>query len=66
VLRAAPILLSHRSFIFGDLQTYDPTIEDAYYKVLMIDNQMSFIEVINTAGQGELRLRLAVLPINIH
>jgi hypothetical protein len=66
VLRASPIPLSHRSFNFGDLQTYDPTIEDAYRKALMVDNQMSFIEVIDTAGQGKLRLGLAVPPINTH
>ena len=34
-------------------QTYDPTIEDAYRKSIMVDNKMCFIEVIDTAGQGE-------------
>lgn len=35
------------------LQTYDPTIEDAYRKQLIVDNKMCFVEVIDTAGQGE-------------
>jgi len=34
-------------------QTYDPTIEDAYRKQLLVDNRMCFVEVIDTAGQGE-------------
>lgn len=34
------------------LQTYDPTIEDAYRKQLVVDNKMCFVEVIDTAGQG--------------
>lgn len=34
------------------LQTYDPTIEDAYRKQLVVDNQMCFVEIIDTAGQG--------------
>ena len=34
------------------LQTYDPTIEDAYRKQLVVDNRMCFVEVIDTAGQG--------------
>ncbi|KJA14432.1 hypothetical protein HYPSUDRAFT_150428 [Hypholoma sublateritium FD-334 SS-4] len=33
--------------------TYDPTIEDAYRKQLVVDNRMCFIEVIDTAGQEE-------------
>lgn len=33
-------------------QTYDPTIEDAYRKQLLVDNKMCFVEVIDTAGQG--------------
>jgi GTPase SAR1 family protein len=37
----------------GHLQTYDPTIEDAYRKQLIVDNKMCFVEVIDTAGQGE-------------
>jgi GTPase KRas protein len=32
--------------------TYDPTIEDAYRKHLVVDNRMCSIEVIDTAGQG--------------
>ncbi|KAG5222630.1 ras protein [Salix suchowensis] len=34
------------------VQTYDPTIEDAYRKQLVVDNRMCFVEVIDTAGQG--------------
>lgn len=34
------------------LKTYDPTIEDAYRKQLVVDNKMCFVEVIDTAGQG--------------
>lgn len=33
-------------------QTYDPTIEDTYRRLLMVDNRMCFLEVIDTAGQG--------------
>ncbi|EJD55481.1 ras protein [Auricularia subglabra TFB-10046 SS5] len=33
--------------------TYDPTIEDAYRKQLLVDNKMCFVEVIDTAGQEE-------------
>jgi len=33
-------------------QTYDPTIEDAYRKQLVVDNRMCLVEVIDTAGQG--------------
>lgn len=33
-------------------QTYDPTIEDAYRRQLVVDKRMCFIEVIDTAGQG--------------
>jgi len=35
------------------VETYDPTIEDAYRKQLLVDNRMSFVEVIDTAGQEE-------------
>ncbi|KAH9487125.1 Ras-like protein 1 [Psilocybe cubensis] len=35
------------------VQTYDPTIEDAYRKQLVVDNRMCFVEVIDTAGQEE-------------
>jgi len=34
------------------VETYDPTIEDAYRKQLVVDNRMCFVEVIDTAGQG--------------
>jgi GTPase SAR1 family protein len=33
-------------------QAYDPTIEDAFRKEIVIDNRMCFIEIIDTAGQG--------------
>jgi GTPase KRas protein len=35
------------------IETYDPTIEDAYRKQLVIDDKMCFVEVIDTAGQEE-------------
>ncbi|EIW86419.1 ras protein [Coniophora puteana RWD-64-598 SS2] len=35
------------------VETYDPTIEDAYRKQLVVDNKMCFVEVIDTAGQEE-------------
>ncbi|KAG6837029.1 hypothetical protein H0H93_015892 [Arthromyces matolae] len=35
------------------METYDPTIEDAYRKQLVVDNRMCFVEVIDTAGQEE-------------
>jgi hypothetical protein len=34
-------------------QSYDPTIEDAYRKQLLVDDRMCFVEVIDTAGQGK-------------
>ncbi|KAG2116150.1 glycosyl hydrolase family 92-domain-containing protein [Suillus clintonianus] len=34
-------------------ETYDPTIEDAYRKQLIVDNKMCLIEIIDTAGQEE-------------
>ncbi|KZP10223.1 ras protein [Athelia psychrophila] len=33
--------------------TYDPTIEDAYRKQLVVDSKLCFVEVIDTAGQEE-------------
>ena len=39
-------------------KTYDPTIEDAYRKQLVVDNRMCFVEVIDTAGQGVCRALL--------
>ncbi|KAJ7719545.1 ras protein [Mycena maculata] len=33
--------------------TYDPTIEDAYRKQVVVDDRMCFVEVIDTAGQEE-------------
>lgn len=41
----------------SSLQTYDPTIEDAYRKQFLVDNKMCFLEVIDTAGQGKPVLR---------
>ncbi|PAV21907.1 ras [Pyrrhoderma noxium] len=38
---------------FVEVRTYDPTIEDAYRKQLVVDNRMCFVEVIDTAGQEE-------------
>lgn len=35
------------------IETYDPTIEDAYRKQTIIDQKLCFIEVIDTAGQEE-------------
>jgi len=35
------------------VETYDPTIEEAYRKQFMVDDQMCFIEIIDTAGQEE-------------
>ncbi|KAG9018638.1 Ras GTPase ras2 [Tulasnella sp. 427] len=35
------------------VETYDPTIEDAYRKQALVDEHMCFIEVIDTAGQEE-------------
>jgi len=35
------------------VETYDPTIEDAYRKQLVVDHRMCFVEVIDTAGQEE-------------
>lgn len=35
------------------VETYDPTIEDAYRKQFIVDNRMCFVEVIDTAGQEE-------------
>jgi GTPase KRas protein len=33
-------------------QAYDPTIEDAFRKEIVIDDCMCFIEILDTAGQG--------------
>lgn len=35
------------------IETYDPTIEDAYRKQMIVDQKLCFIEVIDTAGQEE-------------
>ncbi|KAF5356359.1 hypothetical protein D9756_004230 [Leucocoprinus leucothites] len=39
--------------VYDISETYDPTIEDAYRKQLVVDNRMCFVEVIDTAGQEE-------------
>lgn len=36
------------------VETYDPTIEDCYRKQWTIDDQPCLLEVLDTAGQGEL------------
>ncbi|KAJ3978436.1 ras protein, partial [Lentinula detonsa] len=35
------------------VQTYDPTIEDAYRKQWVVDNRMCLTEIIDTAGQED-------------
>ncbi|KAL0094965.1 small G-protein Ras2 [Phycomyces blakesleeanus] len=35
------------------VETYDPTIEDSYRKQVTIDDQLSLLEVLDTAGQDE-------------
>lgn len=35
------------------IETYDPTLEDVYRKELSVDEQLCFVEVIDTAGQQE-------------
>ena len=42
-------------------KTYDPTIEDAYRKQLVVDNRMCFVEVIDTAGQGKQLLTASLI-----
>jgi GTPase SAR1 family protein len=37
------------------VETYDPTIEDCYRKQWTVDDQPCLLEVLDTAGQGELR-----------
>ncbi|KAF8603732.1 ras-domain-containing protein, partial [Ceratobasidium sp. AG-I] len=34
-------------------QTYDPTIEDAYRRSVIIDDKMTYVEIIDTAGPEE-------------
>lgn len=53
-------MLPKRSIILTLLQTYDPTIEDAYRKQLVVDNKMCFVEVIDTAGQGQCSCHIAL------
>jgi GTPase KRas protein len=43
-------------------KTYDPTIEDAYRKQLVVDNRMCFVEVIDTAGQGKQPFHYHLFP----
>ncbi|KZT54440.1 ras-domain-containing protein [Calocera cornea HHB12733] len=35
------------------IETYDPTIEDSYRKQVFVDGKMSFLEIIDTAGQED-------------
>jgi len=35
------------------IETYDPTIEDSYRKVAVIDNEHYMLEILDTAGQEE-------------
>ncbi|EJU00723.1 ras-domain-containing protein [Dacryopinax primogenitus] len=35
------------------IETYDPTIEDSYRKQVLADGKMSFLEIIDTAGQED-------------
>ncbi|KAJ3736945.1 ras protein [Lentinula guzmanii] len=51
--RRFKILLTHIWPELPSIETYDPTIEDAYRKQLIVDNRMCFVEVIDTAGQEE-------------
>ena len=44
---------SFETYLWLTKKTYDPTIEDAYRKQLVVDNRMCFVEVIDTAGQGK-------------
>ena len=50
----SPLDFPPTQLIWVVFQTYDPTIEDAYRKQLVVDNRMCFVEVIDTAGQGML------------
>ncbi|EAU81123.2 Ras2p [Coprinopsis cinerea okayama7 len=41
-------------FVMGMfVEIYDPTIEDAYQRQMVLDGQMCFVEVIDTAGQAD-------------
>ena len=51
---------SARSRLTTLLQTYDPTIEDAYRKQLVVDSKMCLVEVIDTAGQGTCLMTLII------
>jgi GTPase SAR1 family protein len=48
-------------FFSSSHQTYDPTIEDAYRKQLVVDNRMCLVEVIDTAGQGKFAVHILFL-----
>ena len=45
---------------YSNAQTYDPTIEDAYCRQTLIDKQMSFIEILDVAGQRKSKLRVSM------
>lgn len=34
-------------------QTYDPTIEDAFRHSVIVDDEMTYLEIVDTAGQGQ-------------
>lgn len=36
-------------------QTYDPTIEDAFRHSVIVDDEMTYLEIVDTAGQGVYR-----------
>ncbi|KAK9374181.1 ras family-domain-containing protein [Lipomyces chichibuensis] len=35
------------------VETYDPTIEDSYWKQIIVDHQSCIVEILDTAGQEE-------------
>ncbi|QRV93335.1 small guanosine triphosphatase family protein [Ceratobasidium sp. AG-Ba] len=35
------------------VQTYDPTIEDAFRHSVVVDDEMTYLEIVDTAGQEE-------------
>jgi GTPase KRas protein len=37
------------------VEEYDPTIEDSYRKQVVIDDEASLLEILDTAGQEEVR-----------
>ncbi|KAG9107447.1 Ras GTPase ras2 [Ceratobasidium sp. 392] len=41
------------TLLTGSLQTYDPTIEDAFRHSVVVDDEMTYLEIVDTAGQEE-------------